>query len=246
MTMCDVLNLIFSNFIYDLTFVGKELTNKLEEFKRQIMVDRNQNLHWWPKVDWDQYVFKEPDPHGKKCKGTCECGHEFWIVWHWPWHPNQSWGKVQDKNFKKFIKTKKVKRWPSWKAIIQKYSGWNHMTCHICNHQFCWHWGDTYTVGHFNTFATCSLEGDNRIEILIMMLILPLILFCIPFTIVFAFRKMIEDCWDWPWYTNITWVVAVGVSLVLGCMMQAFYPLAICFLFTTWMSFQMKKCRYRY
>lgn len=226
--------------------VTGELRTKYDEFQRQVKVDRDPHLHWWPQIDWDRYVFAIPDPHGRRTKAIWDWGYEFCIVCHEKWHPTKSCIKVREKGFRKFLKTRRVKRWPSCKTIIQKNSGWNHMTCHVCMHQFCWHCGQTYTPGHYNTFSTCSFEGEDRSDILIMLLILPLILFFIPFTIVFACRKVTKEWVKFPGFDCLSWLVAFCSAFVLGLLMQGLLPLAYCFLWVTYVQFHLKKCRYRF
>lgn len=227
--------------------VSPELKEKYEEFKRQRMVDRNPNLHWCPNVGWDNFVYCIPNHRGKKTKATCEWGHEFCIMWHEPWHPTKSCtNATEEKSFRKFIKKKSVKRWPNCKAIIQKLSGCNHMTWHIWLHQFCWHWGETYTAQHFNSFSTCAIEGDNRIEILIMIILLPLILFWIPFTVVFIARKLFLESVQFPGSETLSYFVWAGTACILGVMMQALIPIALSFLVITWVRFQLRKWKYRF
>ena len=55
---------------------------------------------------------------------------------------------------------KKFKEWskndlaisfcPKCKTKVEKASGCNHMTCYLCNFQWCWICGATYYDGHYN------------------------------------------------------------------------------------------------
>ena len=66
--------------------LSQELLEKYEEFQRQNKVDRDPNLHWWPAIDWDRFVFWVPNPNDLKTKAIWECGFEFCIVCHNAWH----------------------------------------------------------------------------------------------------------------------------------------------------------------
>lgn len=154
--------------------------------------------------------------------------------------------KIRSSWIRKIYKNKKIKRCPKCKTNIQKVTGWNHMTWSVCLHQFWWNWGWDYHPSHYSTFSLWSLEGDNRTDLLLMMLLLPLVLFFLPFTVLFAIRKILKEWMDFYWYDTISFILAFWIALPLGFLMQAFYPQVMLFLFTTWVRFQINKCKFRY
>jgi len=150
------------------------------------------------------------------------------------------------KTIKQMYKNKQIKRWPTCKSNIQKLSGCNHMTCLVWLHQFWWNWGQDYTAEHFGIFSTWALEGENRLDVLVMMLLLPLILFFVPFTIMFSLRKLAKEWMDFPYFDFISWWLAFSVAFILGWVMLGFYPFAMCFLLFLYARFHLKKWRYKY
>ncbi|CAI2375434.1 unnamed protein product [Moneuplotes crassus] len=221
------------------------ILEKHQEFQRQKRVDRDPNLHWCPSINCDQFVYCAPDTNAGKTKATCECGYEFCISCHEAWHSNKCF-KNKTSWIRRIYKNKKIKRCPKCKTNIQKITGCNHMTCSVCLHQFCWSCGGDYHPSHYSTFSLCSLEGENRTDLLLMMLLLPLVLFFFPFTILFAIRKILKEWMDFYCYDSISFIIAFCIALPLGFLMQAFYPQVMLFLFTTWVRFHINKCKFRY
>lgn len=228
-----------------LAVLPPELMEKYQEFQRQKSVDRDPNLHWCPAIDCDNFVYWVPDVNGAKTKATWECGFEFCIVCHEEWHKSKCF-KHSKSTAKSIFKNKKIKRWPRWKTNIQKITGCNHMTCAVWLHQFWWNWGEDYHPSHYGTFSIWSLEGESRGDLLVAMLILPLILFFFPFTVLFSMRKLSRECIDFYWYGSISWTLWFWTAFILGFFMQAFYPYVMLFLFTTWVRFYINKFRFRY
>lgn len=233
------------SYLIDRGILSEEVKKKYQEFERQMKVDRDPHLHWWPRLDCDKYVYQVPRLKNKKEQATCECGFNFCILCREEWHPTKTCNKVKDKGYLQFLKQPQVKRCPHCKSTIQKIDGCNHMTCNVCKYEFCWVWGKIYTSDHLNGMTACSYEGKTGYEIIFIMLLLPLIMIVLAFALTFEWAKAIKgDCGWWP-MGCILYTIAFLLALPLGILLQIFVPFLFCFFMVMWIKLLIKKCSYR-
>ena len=157
---------------------------------------------------------------GKKHKATCQCGFSFWINCHEPWHKRGNWNKTRDKGLVKFQKKPKVKHCPKCHTTIEKNDGWNHMTCHVCKHEFWWLCGKEYTGGgHFTLINGCSSEGEGGSEYCTIAAVIPLIIIIIPLVICLELGKpWFKKCphlWLIIWFFLFWICISFGIALLV-------------------------------
>lgn len=241
------IDLTYSNAKNDI--VNGELLQMYEQFELQKKVDRDPNLHWWPKTDCNKYV-EVHAPAGVKWRADCEWGMSFCINWHQAWHPNSSW-KIIDKANKQFYKRSEVKWCPQCQTTIEKNDGCLHMTCSVWLYQFWWNWGEKYTYDHFSGLSPWSFADHNRPNIIWTILLVPIIMFLIPFALVYEWfkawgRSCCRWCTDsWLCFCLFVWWFYILWCLVLLPISLAFTPFVIIFVVFIWIMSKIKKMKFK-
>lgn len=83
-------------------------------------------------------------------KGTCkQCGQEICPKCNHEFHDGVSCLNAIDKDLLIYRKKKDTRRCPKCKVLVEKAEGCNHMTCFVCQYEFCWICGGIYTSYHF-------------------------------------------------------------------------------------------------
>ena len=130
-------------------------------------------------------------------KFTCEsCKTEICLKCNREAHDPLSCDQILEKELANWSSAKDVQRCPHCKVVVEKASGCNHMTCHLCHHEWCWLCGSVYTSYHhvpFNPLGCPGLQGGgNRSQQwgfwrlnLWRLLIFLLIIIGLPFLLVF-------------------------------------------------------------
>lgn len=219
-TCPDWYSIIRENVVFDLLEDQEKL--RFLEFKNQISIDRNPNLHWCPRIDWGKFVEIPKTKVGKKRKATCEWGQEFCIGCHMPWHNDKSCKNALDKGYIHFLDMPDVKKCPKCKTTIEKNDGWNHMTCHVCTYQFWWLWGDRYTSDHYDGFGGWSSHGKGITGHLILCCCLPLILLLFPMILFCAWTSHLFKKWK-----TIGWIIILSlfwIFFIMGFAFEVFLP----------------------
>ena len=66
-----------------------------------------------------------------------------------------NYNNEEDRRFKNWKVSYKVKRCPNCKYFIEKNDGCNHITCSFCGYQFCWLCLQKYKPGHYDSMGKC-------------------------------------------------------------------------------------------
>ncbi|EGR28008.1 ibr domain protein [Ichthyophthirius multifiliis] len=113
------------------------------------------------------------------------------------YHEEFSCNQILEKEITILINTRDIQRCRKCKALVQKIEGCNHMTCSVCEYQWCWLCGDTYTQMHtmaLNPFG-CPMLQNGRFTVhntqmwkiyCIRFWIFVLIIFLFPFALLFS------------------------------------------------------------
>ncbi|CAI2369870.1 unnamed protein product [Moneuplotes crassus] len=230
------------NFVTNL--LSPELKERFEQFKLQKKVDIDQKLHWCPRTNCGKYVHVPGVKKGTKHKATCECRYSFCINCHEPWHGSKSCRRVGDKGMKKFQSKAIVKKCPKCNTTIEKNEGCNHMTCHVCQYEFCWLCGGDYKNGrHFTFLNGCTYFGNGSYNYLQIALLLPFFLCIIPFLVMCTLSKKCSE--KYPISCCIIWIPLSFVAIALGFAMIGFTPICYILLALIFLRSLIKQCRYR-
>ena len=143
---------LYENFIEKKLFRDIPLLDKYKKLqkKRQLML--NPKIQLCPFPDCDSYALKKGINNYVSC---IKNKHKFCFNCLKNWHGNKKCDSSEDKSFKKWRDSLKVKRCPQCKYFIEKNEGCNHITCFNCKYEFCWLCLGKYSSGHYD-FGRCS------------------------------------------------------------------------------------------
>ena len=152
-------------------FLPPQTFQKYEEFSLKAALDGDPNVRWCPNPKSCGNAIVNEDPSNTKMVcGVCRyefcflCGDEYHLG---TCEEYENWkienGKA-DKEFKKWAKGN-TKPCPQCKAVIQKNSGCNHMTCYKCKYEFCWLCMGKYSSRHFDVYNVLGCPGLQSGEI---------------------------------------------------------------------------------
>lgn len=122
-----------------------ETIKKYESFVLNNQVISNPLLRFCPKCSAIVTLDNETAE-----KGTCkQCGQDICAKCNHEYHNGVSCLNAIDKDLLIYRKKKDTKRCPKCKVLVEKAEGCNHMTCFVCQYEFCWICGGVYTSYHF-------------------------------------------------------------------------------------------------
>ena len=144
-------NMIPNYFIEEKLIKDIPLLSKYKNLivKRQLQLDPN--VKFCPYPNCDSYAIKK-DTNSVSCIHN---GHKFCFNCLNYWHDK---GKctIDIYNFyKKWKTSKKIKRCPRCKYLIEKNEGCNHITCFNCKYEWCWICKNEYKPGHYGFGSRC-------------------------------------------------------------------------------------------
>jgi len=137
------------------TLLPKEKFDQYATFKKIKILNSNPNLRWCMKFGCGKYVVGEEDSKFV----VCECGTKICFTCRNEYHPNQNCDDMLDAAYKDYLKSKDVQRCPKCKFGVEKIDGCNHMTCCMCNYQWCWLCRGKYSRNHFNKMNPFGCSG---------------------------------------------------------------------------------------
>lgn len=129
-----------------------------------------------------------------------------------------------------------IKKCKKCKALVQKVSGCNHMTCKVCKYQWCWLCGSPYSDIHFSplnplgcanmqnrqitSFSKCKMYLLRLLMIIGFLCLLPFVIpgvlaFCGP---VLVYKYLIKLC-GYPYRCHQKTGILI-ISLPLGLIMD--------------------------
>jgi len=79
---------------------------------------------------------------------TCKCGSKVCNTCGKFWHENKTCLEILDTEFETFAKENDIKSCIMCKSFIQRVEGCTHITCPICDYEWCWTCGREFTEDH--------------------------------------------------------------------------------------------------
>lgn len=175
-----------------------ELYTKYLRFKRRAELSKDPSVRWCSHLDCDGVMKgSEQRPHmacpSCKREQCFNCGSQ--------WHADKTCEQYIDETYEQWVRGREVQLCPQCKRRIEKIEGCNHMTCSVCQHQWCWLCRGTYSPNHYdplNPLGCANLQGGNnsrsnwplwriyllRLRVVLLMLLLialsPLLLILMP------------------------------------------------------------------
>ena len=142
-------------------YISEQEYFKYRQFKSQNEIARDATKVFCPLCDSYTDIDKNTlnlydsnNPDYIKSTLKCKKGHEFCSCGR-PMHQGNCY--KDEKEFKDFVNTEKIKKCPKCGFLIKKNKGCNHMICGnpTCKHEFCWLCMKKSEPGHYE-FGPCS------------------------------------------------------------------------------------------
>ena len=142
-------------------YISEQEYFKYRQFKSQNEIARDATKVFCPLCDSYADIDKNTlnlydsnNPDYIKSTLKCKKGHEFCSCGR-PMHQGNCY--KDEKEFKDFVNTEKIKKCPKCGFLIKKNKGCNHMICGnpTCKHEFCWLCMKKSEPGHYE-FGPCS------------------------------------------------------------------------------------------
>ena len=151
--------IISEDFILKHISANEDLMEKYEKFKKRAEIINDKNKKLCPKPDCDSFLEKSNSSKYVKC----EKGHEYCFECLRPPHGDKLCSEIEEKQFMKWKKDKRVKRCPKCQIYTEKNEGCNHMTCTNCQYQWCWLCEEEYNYEHYK-FGKCNGQQFTKID----------------------------------------------------------------------------------
>mmetsp|Transcript_34793 Transcript_34793/g.61270 ORF Transcript_34793/g.61270 Transcript_34793/m.61270 type:complete len:438 (-) Transcript_34793:1-1314(-) len=139
-----------------------ELYPKYLKFKRRAELSKDPSVRWCAELDCDGVMKgNQTRPHMIcpicKREQCYNCGSQ--------WHPGKTCEQLIDDAYEEWVRGREVQLCPRCKRRIEKIEGCNHMTCSVCQHQWCWLCRGNFSANHydpFNPLGCPNLQGSNN------------------------------------------------------------------------------------
>jgi len=87
-----------------------------------------------------------PDLHNKST--VCTCGTEICNICSQEWHPGKPCIEIKDEEFAEYAKANNIKFCIVCKTAIDRVEGCLHVTCSVCDYEWCWNCGQQFNPKH--------------------------------------------------------------------------------------------------
>lgn len=167
-----------------------------------------------------------------------------YINCHQPWHGWASCDRSKDKGMRSFQRKSFVKQCPKCRTTIEKSEGCNHMTCHVCGHDFWWLCGEEYKNGsHFSLLNGCSANGSGNKDFLVVALLMPCILLMTPCMLGLIWSKSCFNKIPTMWW--ILWIPLTFLAIAAGVLLIWITPVFYLILAAAFLRGVLKKSRFK-
>ena len=115
-----------------------------EEKKLEKAVNKNPNMRFCPQAGCSRVYTLSKATQYTICKchsKICNACGEFW-------HEGKTCQQASDPGFERYIKKNGIKFCAMCKTVVQRTEGCLHMTCPVCDYEWCWSCGREYTPHH--------------------------------------------------------------------------------------------------
>lgn len=127
--------------------VSEEVFSKYLKFKQRAELLKDPTIKWCMRPDCEGYVKGTEYETIKECP---ICAFQICFKCGKAWHPKKTCDQVIEADYEAWAVGKEIQLCPSCKHRIEKIEGCNHMTCAICQYNFCWLCRGKYSSNHFN------------------------------------------------------------------------------------------------
>lgn len=134
---------------------------KLQRFKLNLIVERDPNLRWCPRVGCTKYVRRAGM---LATTATCECGQEVCMKCGAVAHRGVRCVNVGNNEFNEWARQNNVvlKPCPNCKISTWKYDGCNHIKCKRCEYHWCYLcFAKVTSYGHYRKLSLYKCPGHT-------------------------------------------------------------------------------------
>ena len=145
--------------IFDL--VTSPVYQKYLKFKRRAEIMKDPTVRWCLTPNCEGYARGSQENPKIVCP---ECAAEMCFRCGEAWH-SRTCEEAVDRAYESWARGKEVQLCPRCRHRIEKIEGCNHMSCIICDYQWCWLCRGAYTPMHFNPlnpFGCSNLQGGDN------------------------------------------------------------------------------------
>ena len=147
----DCTIIIPNYFIEEKIINDTDLLSKYKKLKKMRQLELDPNVEFCPYPNCESYAIKK-DNNLVSCIHN---GHKFCFNCHNYWHDKGICTIDIYSYYKKWKTSKKIKRCPRCRYLIEKNEGCNHMTCTNCKYEWCWICKGEYTPDHYDFGSKC-------------------------------------------------------------------------------------------
>ena len=156
---------ISDDFIFNIIKNDEILNRKYKRYKLELTIINDPNKKLCPYPNCDSYLeLKNNEIQNAKCKNN----HNFcFLCLKYP-HGKLPCKTNLDESILEYGKKNFIKKCPKCQMATEKNGGCNHITCKICQYQWCWLCNKEYKMGHFNSGKCRGLyffKPENEYEI---------------------------------------------------------------------------------
>lgn len=129
------------------TLLDNQIYEKYQKFKFNLEIISDPLKRYCPNTLCSKIInLNKSDDKMAKCN---DCNTIICTICNKQYHNNITCDEAMDAEIKQWSRSKEVQRCPKCKILTEKIAGCNHITCSLCNYQWCWICKGTYTSVHF-------------------------------------------------------------------------------------------------
>jgi len=126
------------------TILSEDRFQRYQELVQKKLSHKSWGQKYCPKAGcYKEFV---PDPNNKST--VCTCGIEICNVCSQEWHPGKPCIEIKDEEFAEYAKANNIKFCIVCKTAIDRVEGCLHVTCSVCDYEWCWSCGQQYNPKH--------------------------------------------------------------------------------------------------
>ena len=156
---------ISNKFILNIIKNDEILIRKYKRYKLELKIINDPNKKLCPYPNCDSYL----ELIGNKIQeAKCKNDHKFCFLCLKEPHGKLACNNNLDGSIVEFAKKNFIKKCPKCQMVTEKNGGCNHITCKICQYQWCWLCNKKYKIGHFDSGKCRGLQffkPENEYEI---------------------------------------------------------------------------------
>jgi len=138
------------------TILSEDRFQRYQDLVQKKLSHKSWGQKYCPKAG----CYKKFTPDNENKFTVCACGTEICNTCSQFWHPGKPCIEIKDEEFAEYAKANNIKFCIVCKTAIDRVEGCLHVTCSVCDYEWCWNCGKQYSPKH-----VCKGEWDPSVPV---------------------------------------------------------------------------------